>query len=226
MSIWAISDLHLPAGVKPMDVFGSHWKDHCERIRLNWLERVASDDIVLLPGDLSWAMNLSEFAQDAQYLGELPGQKLLVRGNHDYWWSSIGRVRAALPKGCLALQNDFVLMDGMLFAGSRGWLLPSCFTDASDEKYYQRERIRLELSLQAARSVSQTAPLYALIHYPPCTSTDEGFSDLLEKYKVNTVVYGHLHGTAIAGAFRGIKNGIRYELCSCDSIGFAPMLVV
>ena len=106
MAVWAISDLHLPAHQKPMDVFGPHWQNHFERIREDWLERVSGEDVVLLPGDLSWAMHLEEALEDLSRIGALPGRKILLRGNHDYWWSSIGRVRRALPEGCYAIQND------------------------------------------------------------------------------------------------------------------------
>ncbi|MDY5220192.1 MAG: metallophosphoesterase, partial [Eubacteriales bacterium] len=104
--VWAISDLHLPARQKPMDIFGPHWANHFERISADWIGRVQPQDVVLLPGDLSWAMHLEEAQEDLARIGALPGIKLLLRGNHDFWWSSIGRVRRMLPEGCFALQND------------------------------------------------------------------------------------------------------------------------
>ena len=143
MAVFAISDLHLPARVKPMDVFGEHWKNHFERIRADWLERVSAEDVVLLPGDLSWAMRLEDAAEDLNSIAELPGTKVLLRGNHDYWWSSIGRVRRALDANTHALQNDSLLINGRLYAGSRGWVLPGTDASEDDLRIYERERLRL-----------------------------------------------------------------------------------
>ena len=124
MSLFAIADLHLPARKKPMDIFGPHWERHFERISEDWRSKVSPEDIVLLPGDLSWAMSLDEALEDLNCIGALPGRKILLRGNHDYWWSGIGRVRRALPDGMYALQNDAIELDGLVFAGTRGWTIP------------------------------------------------------------------------------------------------------
>ena len=221
MAVWAISDLHLPARQKPMDIFGPHWLNHFDRIREDWLARVSAGDIVLLPGDLTWAMHLEEAMEDLARVGELPGIKLLLRGNHDYWWSSIGRVRRALPEGCFALQNDSILLDGVLFAGSRGWQIPGePDGDSDDARIYRRERQRLEMSLSNARAKSEDAPLVAMMHYPPRGENAEGFSDILKNYGVERVVYGHLHGAGLAGAIRGEVEGIIYHQVSCDGLDF------
>lgn len=221
MEVWAISDLHLPARQKPMDIFGPQWQNHFERIRADWLERVSSEDVVLLPGDLSWAMRLEEALEDLSRIGELPGRKLLLRGNHDYWWSSIGRVRRALPEGCYALQNDSLKMDGMLFAGSRGWQIPAePEGDSDDARIYRRERQRLEMSLSHARAQSADAPLIVMMHYPPRTDAMEGFSDILKRFGARDVVYGHLHGAGLYGAVRGEVDGVRYHQVSCDGLDF------
>lgn len=221
MAVWAISDLHLPARQKPMDIFGPHWLNHFERIREDWLARVCAEDIVLLPGDLTWAMHLEEAMEDLARVGELPGIKLLLRGNHDYWWSSIGRVRRALPEGCFALQNDSMLLNGVLFAGSRGWQIPGePDGDSDDARIYRRERQRLEMSLSNARAKSEDAPLVVMMHYPPRSENTEGFSDILKNYGVERVVYGHLHGAGLAGAIRGEIEGIIYHQVSCDGLDF------
>ena len=221
MNVWAISDLHLPARQKPMDIFGSHWLNHFERIREDWIGKVSGEDVVLLPGDLSWAMHLEEALEDLARIGALPGRKILLRGNHDYWWSSIGRVRRSLSEDCFALQNDAMLLDGLLFAGSRGWTIPAeADGDSDDARIYRRERQRLELSLRNARMKSETAPLIAMMHYPPRSEGAEGFSDLLAAYGVEDVVYGHLHGAGLAGAVRGEVDGIRYHQVSCDGLDF------
>ena len=219
--VWAISDLHLPANQKPMDIFGPHWNNHFERIREDWLGCVNENDVVLLPGDLTWAMHLEEAREDLMRVAELPGKKLLLRGNHDYWWSSIGRVRRMLPEGTFALQNDSMLLDGMLFAGSRGWTIPGdpdC--DSDDARIYRRERQRLEMSLKNARARSGVAPLIVMMHYPPMSEDQLGFSDLLEEYGAQDVVYGHLHGAGLSGAIQGEINGVRYHQVSCDGLDF------
>ena len=220
MAVYAIADLHLPARQKPMDVFGDHWKDHFPRIRADWLERVGPEDVVLLPGDFSWAMHLEEALEDLRSVGSLPGTKLMIRGNHDYWWSSIGRVRRALPEGMFALQNDALLLGGRLYAGTRGWTLPGPEATADDLRIYSRERLRLEMSLRHARRLSEGAPITAMMHYPPLTDEEPGFSDLLEAYGVSDCVYGHLHGPSIYGAARGLRGTVRYHQVSCDGLDF------
>lgn len=224
MTVFAISDLHLPAREKPMDIFGPHWENHFGRISEDWKARVTGEDVVLLPGDLTWAMRLEDAMEDILLVGGLPGRKILLRGNHDYWWSAIGRVRRLLPAGMYAIQNDCIELDGVLFAGSRGWTIPTA-GNSDDERIYQRERLRLEMSLRGARAKSQTAPLIALMHYPPLFETLPGFSDLLEKYAVDHCVYGHLHGNGACGAFRGEKNGVKYHFASCDKVDFRLLQV-
>ena len=220
MALFAISDLHLPAREKPMDVFGAHWENHFERIRADWLERVHDEDVVLLPGDLTWAMRLEDAMEDIARVGTLPGRKIILRGNHDYWWSAIGRVRRALPEGMYALQNDSLEIDGVLYAGSRGWTLPVSAQDEDDKRIYERERLRLEMSLKHARARSADADLVVMAHYPPLSEACAGVSDLLEAYGAKICVYGHLHGAALAGAFRGVRGGVAYYQASCDGLGF------
>lgn len=226
MAVFAISDLHLPARQKPMDVFGPHWENHFERIARDWRERVSESDIVLLPGDLTWAMHLEEALEDLGRVGELPGRKLILRGNHDYWWSAIGRVRRMLPEGMYAIQNDYLALDGMLFAGSRGWTIPvGENTDPNDVRIYNRERMRLEMSLKAARTKDVSAPLIVMMHYPPLMDNHPGFSDILERYGVDDCVYGHLHGAGLNGAVRGERGTVRYHQVSCDGLGFRLYLL-
>ena len=221
MAVYAISDLHLPARVKPMDVFGDHWKNHFERIQADWRARVREGDVVLLPGDLSWAMRLEEAVEDLDSIAALPGVKLLLRGNHDYWWSSIGRVRRALREDMFALQNDSILLNGRLYAGSRGWTIPlSDAQDADEQRIYNRERMRLEMSLKNARARDALAPITVMMHYPPLTEEAAGFSDILEAYGVEDCVFGHLHGAGLYGAVRGEVRGVRYHQVSCDGLDF------
>ena len=225
MAVYAIADLHLPARQKPMDVFGPQWKDHFERICRDWRARVTPEDLVLLPGDLSWAMHLEEALEDLAAIGALPGSKILLRGNHDYWWSSIGRVRRALGENMYALQNDSLMIGGRLYAGTRGWTLPGPEMTAEDLRIYERERLRLEMSLKHARARSLDAPLTVMMHFPPRTEDQTGFSDLLSAYGAEDCVYGHLHGASIYGAIRGLCDGVKYHQVSCDGLDFKLYLL-
>ncbi|MDL2206158.1 metallophosphoesterase [Eubacteriales bacterium OttesenSCG-928-N13] len=222
MAIFSIADLHLDSGGKPMDVFGEQWKDHAERIFLCWREMVTDQDIVLLPGDLSWAMRLEDAVPHLEWIGSMPGTKLILRGNHDYWWSSLSRVRDMLPARMFAIQNDSMMIDGTLFAGTRGWLLPGEEQTPADEKVYLRELMRLSLSLKSARARSEDAPLVVMMHYPPLTKDrlQTGFTEILQAHRADHVVYGHLHGASLKGAFRGCSEGIEYHQVSADGLDF------
>ena len=225
MRLFAIGDLHLPGGdEKPMEVFGDHWEGHFERISQDWRERVTEEDTVLIPGDTSWAMQLQAAVPDLQAIGALPGRKILIKGNHDYWWGGIGQVRKALPEGMMAIQHDTVDLGPCVVCGTRGWAYPTVETPLSreDERIFNREMIRLELALQSAVKQAEDRPIVVMLHYPPlyCQDRNTPFTQLLEEYPVHTVVYGHLHGAGIRAGFNGTWNGIRYMLTSCDSLGF------
>ena len=228
MAVFAIGDLHLSGnGEKPMNVFGQNWDNHFDNIRARWKEQIQPSDIVLIPGDISWAMQFEEAKPDLLSLAELPGTKVLLRGNHDYWWSSISRLRSFLPKGMLALQNDSIALDGLALCGTRGWNFPTEQNplDEQEIKIYNRELIRLELTLQNART--HQLPILAMTHFPPLMDDqrDTEFTALLEAYGVSMCVYGHLHGKGIYHGFNGVHNGIEYRLVSCDSIDFSPVMV-
>lgn len=221
--IYAIGDLHLPGGSdKPMHVFGPHWEGHFDKIAADWTNRVNDNDIVLIPGDISWAMQMQDAVPDLEAIGGLPGKKIIIRGNHDYWWGSISRLRSNLPVGMYAIQNDAVVLDDMVFCGSRGWMLPNDETDHENRKIYQRELLRMELSLQHARRLLPVGRLVVMIHYPPTDAigSDSPMSILFEKYQVCDVVYGHLHGASNANAFVGSIHGVRYHPVSCDGLDF------
>ena len=224
MHIYAISDLHLPGGQdKPMSLFGEIWENHFEKICTDWRARVEESDVVLIGGDICWAMNLPQALQDLQAIGQLPGKKVIIRGNHDYWWGSIQRLREALPLGMYALQNDALCLGDVVICGSRGWLCPNDgqFT-LQDNKIYLREAQRMRLSLTAARKFGCDKPLIAMIHYPPLNDKKEPshFTDLFEEYGVDHVIYGHLHGPSLQRAFKGERAGIRYHQTSCDGCDF------
>ena len=223
MKIFAIADLHLSNDEsKPMDIFGAQWENHFARIREDWLSKVSEEDIVLLPGDLSWEMKLEAAVSDIRRVAALPGRKVLIRGNHDYWWSSIGRVRENLPAGMYAIQNDAVTIDGYTFCGTRGWVLPGEDSDEDDERIRLRELGRLRLSVDSALRIAGEGPIICLLHYPPLLEAmrDTDVTALIEQTPIREVVYGHLHGNALKGAFRGVHNGVNYHQVSCDGIGF------
>lgn len=225
MSLFAIGDLHLPGGDdKPMDVFGDQWEGHFDRIGRDWRERVGTDDVVLIPGDISWAMQLAHAVPDLLMIGELPGRKVICKGNHDYWWSSLTQVKAALPEGMQALQHSAVDVDEAVVCGTRGWMIPTQETPLSpeDEKLCARELMRMEMALQAADRMRADRPVIAMMHYPPLYSAerDTDFTRLFERFGVHTVVYGHLHGQGIRAGFNGEHHGVQYRLVSCDSIDF------
>lgn len=226
-TIYAIADLHLSHAVpnKAMDVFGARWENHAERLAAAWKDIVKEDDLVLIPGDISWAMYLSEAAADLAFLDALPGKKLLLRGNHDFWWSSVTKVRQALPPSLFALQNDVFRFHNVEIAGTRGWTVPESagFSESADRKLFEREKIRLSLSL--SRLSPDTTHL-VMLHYPPFgeNGAPSEFVSLLRPYNVKTVVYGHLHGkNAHAGAFTGMYEGTTYRLVASDALRFVPM---
>ena len=230
MRLFAIGDLHMSGGDdKPMDVFGPQWDRHFFHIRENWIRQVWEDDIVLIPGDISWAMQLQDARADLEEIGRLPGKKILCKGNHDYWWNSITQVRSVLPEGMTALQHSAVDLGDAVVCGTRGWLIPTRDMPLStqDEKICRREAERLRLALEEAVQIAQGKPLIAMTHYPPLLAgeTETVFTALLEQYGVHTAVYGHLHGAGIQHGFSGEIRGVRYCLVSCDSIGFSPIQI-
>ncbi|MBO6263756.1 MAG: metallophosphoesterase [Clostridia bacterium] len=223
MKIFAISDLHMcTSGNKPMDIFGAKWHNYLEKIHADWEEKVTDDDVVLIGGDTSWAMDLPEALSDIATLKPLKGKKVFVRGNHDYWWKSISRVRAGLPDGFYALQNDCIKFKNVIVCGSRAWCVEGSpdFRE-QDRKIYLREVERLRLALNSAEKVKQDGDeIYCLIHYPPFNVRRENslFTDLFESFGVTKVIYGHLHGKDSRTDLKIVKNGIEYYLTSCDQV--------
>ena len=225
MNIFAIADLHLSGFTpKPMHVFGDHWSGHWAKIQKSWNTLVHDDDIVLIPGDLSWAMKLSEAKVDIDMICAMPGRKVLIKGNHDYWWSSLAQVNAMLSNNSYALQNNSVKFGDFVIAGSRGWTCPGTnqYNAQTDEKLYLREAGRLELSLKHARRSAPDATLVCMMHYPPTDQNGSGtlYTELFEKYGAAHSVYGHLHSGSIQNALSGNVRGVNYTLVSCDATDF------
>jgi predicted phosphohydrolase len=196
-----------------MNIFGPVWENYVDDIVQDWRKKVDEEDVVCLAGDLSWAMKLEDAKKDINFVSALPGKKIIIRGNHDYWWNGIGKVRNLLPPNFFALQNDCVKIEDIIFCGTRGWSF-------DDEKLLNRELIRLEMSLQSAKKMQQNGEkIVCLIHYPPVDKnlTNSPFSKLFEKYSVSCVIFGHLHGLQYNNyPLKFTKNGIKYYLTSCD----------
>ncbi|MBQ8284178.1 MAG: metallophosphoesterase [Clostridia bacterium] len=225
MNIYAISDLHLSATAdKPMDVFGGNWEGHFEKIKSDWRAVVKEEDIVLISGDISWAMKLSDALVDLQSLADLPGKKLFIRGNHDYWWNGISKLRAAAPdESFFFLQTDGVRIGNFVFVGSRGWTCPgSADYTEQDQKLYLREAERFRLAMLDGEKLRQEGDkLIVMTHFPPFNLKMEGtlFTELFEKNGVDKVVFGHIHGAAYF-PLKTTINGVDYVLTSCDKVGF------
>ena len=226
MNIFAISDLHLSGlSDKPMDVFGRNWEGHFEKIKNDWLSKVRGDDVVLVCGDISWGTTLEEGLFDLASLKGLPGKKVFVRGNHDYWWNGITKLRRAAPDDTFYfLQNDCLKFGNAVLCGSRGWTCPgSPDYTPHDEKLYLREAERFRLCFGEVAKVREEGDvLIALMHYPPMGLRLQPtlFTQLFEENRVDKVVFGHLHGEVFF-PFRHVKDGVEYILTSCDKVNFS-----
>lgn len=228
MKIFALADLHLSfSKAKPMDIFGPAWYDHHLKIAENWKNVVCEEDWVLICGDISWAMHLEEAGEDLQFIAGLPGNKVLIRGNHDYWWKGISKVRKFLPQGITAIQNDYAAVGHLAVCGTRGWNLPSKQTPEEDEKIYQREIIRAEISLSNAEKDGFREKIF-MMHFPPFLNgeLDAGFARLFAKYNVGWCVYGHMHGSDHKYAVEGVIEGVRYIFAAADFTDFSPVEIV
>ena len=229
MALYAIADLHFGFAVnKPMDIFGDNWKDHSQKIIKNWQDTVKEADTVLLPGDLSWGMREEEAAADLDVIYGLPGRKILLGGNHDYWWKSSSKLEHRYP-GMRFLKNSHDAYENFAVCGTRGWLSPNerSFTPA-DEKIYKREQVRLRLSLNEAMRCG-AEKIILMMHYPPMNdkNEDSAFTEIFKEYPIKRVLYGHLHGKENhRNAFQGVKDGIPYELVAADYLEFKPKLIL
>lgn len=229
MKIFAIGDLHLSFDnriEKPMDIFGPSWDDHSSRLKEKWEEKVTEDDLVIIPGDISWGLRLEEALLDLQWISDLPGKKILIRGNHDLWWQSIGKINK-LHDNMIFLQNNCIMVDDKTaICGSRGWVCPGNEEfSQQDEKIYERELLRLEMSLKSAKEMGAEKIICAL-HFPPTNDKKQpsGFTEMMSKYGVNLCIYGHLHGKdGFKNGIKHILNGVDYRLVSLDYLNCEPL---
>lgn len=229
MSIFVIADLHLSFNqYKPMDIFGDNWIGHEEKIKRNWIENVTEQDLVILPGDFSWETYLQNTKLDFEYLNNLPGKKILLKGNHDYWWSTITSMKNFLEGNKFTnidfLYNNSYEYEDKIICGTRGW---SIADEETDKKLINRELIRLELSLKdGINRYGEEKEKIVFMHYPPITKAriianqEAEFVKMMKKYNVKRCYYGHLHGTSINDAIEGEIEGIQFKLVSADGLDF------
>lgn len=225
MKIFAIGDLHFdPIGNKSMDKFG--WKNHQEKIIENWKKEINETDIVLIPGDFSWAMKLSEVKLDLDIIEELPGIKIISRGNHDYWWESLSKMNKLGYKTIHFLQNNSYSFNGISLCGVRGWINRSYpyFTE-EDEKYLNRETERMKISLNSIKNKEDF--IIAMVHYPPYDNDGElnDYGKLLKEYEVDLCIYAHLHGPSHKFIKEGNVGGVEMICVASDYIDFVPKLL-
>ena len=230
MRVFAISDVHLSLGVenKSMDVFGTGWARHIQRLQEGWRDTVAPGDLVLLAGDISWAMCRQDAREDLFFLHTLPGTKVLLRGNHDFWWSGYSKVLSMLPPSLKAVQNNALRLGDICICGTRGWTAPGTagFSEEEDRKLFEREKVRLRLSLEQLPKAG-TLNL-CMLHYPPFAEKGEptDMVHILEEYPVQHVVYGHLHGKSGRSAFQGLYGETEYHFTSADALHFVPKRIL
>ena len=223
MSIFVIGDLHLSLGAeKPMDIFPG-WQGYLPKLEKNWRTLVAPQDTVVLAGDTSWAMKLEETAADFAFIQSLPGQKILLKGNHDYWWTTAAKMERYLAANGFdtlhILHNNSYLVEGVSLCGTRSWMMDG--SEPLDEKVMNREIGRLRMSLEAAAPETERV---VFLHYPPVYphANAPQVVGVLQEYGVKRCFYGHLHGNAIRFAQQGVVDGIEYRLISADGLGFCP----
>ena len=228
MSLYAIGDLHLCLGAeKPMDIFGGAWVGYMDKLQQG-LSVIKPEDTLVLLGDLSWALELEQAKADFAWINEIPGKKIILKGNHDYWWSTATKFYKFCEqngfKDMFVLNNNHYAYEDVAICGTRGWFFEEDRSGEHDEKVFRRELIRLEASLQSAGDKQKMV----FLHYPPRYKGYEcgEILELLQKYQVRNCFYGHLHGASHGLAMQGLWDGIDYRLVSADKLDFQPYLVM
>ena len=228
MALYAIGDLHLCLGApKPMDIFGGAWVGYMDKLK-EGMSVITSEDTTVLLGDLSWALDLPSSKADFAWINEIPGRKIILKGNHDYWWSTASKFYKLCQENgfenMFILNNNFYEYNGCAICGTRGWFFEEERSGQHDEKVFKRELIRLETSLKAAGDL----PKMVFLHYPPRYKGYEcrEILELLEKYEVRRCFYGHLHGGSHKLAMEGLWDGVEFRLLAADYIGFKPYPVI
>lgn len=230
MALFAISDLHLPLGVdKPMDIFGKNWENYVERLKENWVKVVSESDTVVLPGDFSWATYINDTRADFDFLNSLPGRKIILKGNHDYWWTTMNKLNEFVIENkyndVVFLQNNSFEYGDVSICGTRGWQTPQPNLSGEDKKIYDREVLRLELSIKTAKHPEN---IIVFTHFPPILKDyrENEMVSMLNKYKIKRCIFGHIHSSGIKNVIEGNISGIEYSLVSCDYRGFMPVKIL
>ena len=230
MSIYAISDLHLTFGVKdkPMDVFGDRWQNYEERLKENWLKFIHDDDTVIIAGDVSWAMYLEESLEDFKWIDSLPGKKIILKGNHDYWWETVTKMNNFLKENSITsiefLYNNAIEVENRIICGTRYW---SEDEEADNlEKVFNREIERTKISLNAAKQIDDNKEIIFVTHYPP----DQRIVDVVKDYPVKTWLYGHIHSNyeeiIVESCALVAPYHIDIHLTSGDYLEFIPIQIM
>lgn len=230
MSLFAIGDLHLSLTTdKPMDIFGDAWQDHINKLKQGF-SIVSKEDLVILAGDSSWGISLNEALEDFKFIDKLPGKKLFLKGNHDYWWETISKIRKFFEQNNITtidiLHNNAFLHERRAVCGTRGWFAPEEGEDSHAEKIYRREIGRLQMSLEAGSKLDADE-IVCFLHYPPISKGYEcdEITNMLRFYRVTTCCYGHLHGPGHMIGMQGIHKNVEYRLISADYLKFVPVKV-
>ncbi len=231
MALYTLADLHLSRGVeKQMDIFGGNWQGYMTKIEKNWRAIIQPEDTVVLGGDISWGINFKEAKEDFLLLKQLPGRKIILKGNHDLWWDTVSKMNAFLAENAIEniewLHNNCFFYEDIALCGTRGWFYEENFQQTHDQKVFRRELLRLETSLKAAKA-KNAKEIYVFLHYPPLYvnfKCDEIIA-LLQKYQVTHCIYGHLHSGSLRYAIEGLQQGITFRLVSCDHVNFTPVLL-
>jgi predicted phosphohydrolase len=243
VKVWAIGDPHLSFqnGVltKPMSIFGKQWENHPETIKKNWEAQVKEEDVVFVVGDISWAKKLTEVVEDLAFLGRLPGKKVFIKGNHDFWWTSLGKAQGVLPAGCTALNGGIIEFEHFVVGGLRLWDIPGLNWEPFyhhkfdrnlvelDENILEKETRRFENCLELMKD--SILPKILLLHYPPSTPdlVETFYTKMIEKVGIKHCIFGHLHDIKIANRKEcyGEKNGVTYHLTACDWVNFSPVQI-
>lgn len=248
MKVWTIADVHLSFGVegKEMDVFGDNWKNHSEKLEKNWRAKIADDDLILMAGDISWALHIDEVKPDLDWIGNLPGTKVMIRGNHDLWWKSAAKVRSILPPSIHIIHHDAFFFQGIAIGGSRLWDHPDIAFDSyiefrkiegvnihakthskkeedHDRKVFTSEINRLRWSLDAMEKEAKKR--IVMVHHPPTGPghEDTPITKMLEEARIDIVLYGHLHSLKKEAPVNFTKNGVRYLFTAADYLDFDPL---
>ena len=230
MALYVIGATHFSEGcTKPMDIFGGAWMGY--RVKLvSALAVLQPEDTLVVAGDFSWGMSLREALPDFRLLDSFPGKKLLIKGNHDYWWETVSKMKRFFAENTIEtidfLHNSCYFYNGAALCGTRGWFYDKNDPAAGDDKIFKRELIRLEASLKAAVDQGATE-IDCFLHYPPVFAGTEvpQITEILSRYPVKRLFYGHLHGDSLRGAFSGTRNGIYYAVVSADALGFKPIQI-